>query len=169
MPPVATLISRVAARYLGVGAGAAARELARVAARHARTAAAARTPPAPLPPAPPPGLVARGVFGLWLLGLALFALVVFNVDLFLPGGVADRLRLAIGVVLLSEGVGLLLRRSPLRAIVLARLTAGSSRHPSKMRRAAWKHGVGAGLTILGLVWVGAGVLDLLRGAIALSD
>jgi hypothetical protein len=118
-------------------------------------------------PAPVPGRVARGVFGLWLAGLACFGLVVFNVDLFLPSRVADTFRLVVGVVLLIEGVGLLVRRSPLRTAVAARLTAGSLRHPSRMRRAAWKHGVGVGLTLLGFVWVGAGMLDLLRGAIAL--
>jgi hypothetical protein len=112
-----------------------------------------------------PGRVARGLFGLWLAGVTLFALVVLNIDLFLPGGAVSPFRVVVGTVLLIEGVGLLVRRSPLRSVVVARLTARSLRHPGRMRRAAWKHGVSAGLTLVGFVWIGAGMLDLLRGAI----
>ena len=107
------------------------------------------------------------MFGVWLGGLALFALVVLNVDLFLPRGVSSAFRLVVGSVLLIEGVGLLLRRLPFRTVLIARLTAASSQHPSRIRRTAWKHLIGAGLTLLGFVWFAAGVLDLLRGALAL--
>jgi len=159
------LISRVAVRYLGVGAPIVARELARIAARDARLGASGGSVPSVV--SVRGRRFARGVFAVWLAGLALFALVVLNVDLFLPGAISNAFRLAVGLVLLVEGGFLLLRRLPFRAALVARLTAGSRQHPSRIRRAAWKHAVGVGLTLLGLVWVAAGLLDLLRGAIAL--
>jgi len=107
------------------------------------------------------------VYVVWLAGLAGSALVVLNVDLFLPRGVSNVFRLVVGSVLLIEGAGLLVRRSPFRTLLVARLTAGSGQHPSRLRRAAWKNMIGAGLTLLGFAWIAAGMLDLLRGAIAL--
>jgi hypothetical protein len=168
--PIATLISRAAARYLGVGAQTVVRELARVAAREARAGAGARGGAAAGVPAavPVPGRVARGVFALWVAGLALFVLVVLNIDLFLPDGVAtSSFRLVVGLVLLIEAVALLPRQSPFRLLLVARLTAGSLRHPSRLRRTAWKHLIGTGLTLIGFAWVAAGMLNVLRGAIAL--
>ncbi len=38
---------------------------------------------------------------------------------------------------------------------------------ARLRRAGWPRLVGAALTVLGIVWVGAGLLDVLRGALAL--
>ena len=108
------------------------------------------------------GRLARAVFAFWLAGLALFALVVVNVDLVLPGGVSSPFRLVVGLVLLIEGAGLLVRRLPFRTVLIARLTAGSLRHPSPLRRAALKHLIGAGLTLLGFVWVAAGLLPAAR-------
>ena len=162
MLSVATLISRAARHYFGVGAQAVAREVARGAAGKAR-AGAAGSVVAAVVPVPVRGRAARSVFVFWLTGLALFALVVVNVDLFLPRGVSSPFRLVVGSVLLVEGAGLLVRRLPFRALLIARLTAGSLRHPSRLRRTALKHLIGAGLTLLGFLWVAAGLLDLLRG------
>jgi len=165
VPSVATLISRAAARYLGVGGQTVARELARAAAREFRGGAeeSARA----VSSVPAHGRFARGVFVVWLAGLALFALVVVNVDLFLPREASNVFRVVVGAVLLIAGAGLLVRRWPFRTVLLARLTARSWQHRSRIRRAAWKHLAGSGLTLLGFAWVAAGVLDLLRGAIAL--
>jgi hypothetical protein len=165
VPSVATLISRAVARYLGVSAQTVAREIARAAAREFRggVGESARS----VPSVPAHGRLARGVFVVWLAGLALFALVVVNVDLFLPREVSNVFRLMVGLVLLIEGAGLLVQRWPFRTVLVARLTAGSLQDRSRIRRAAWKHVVGAGLTLLGVVWIAAGVFDLLRGAIAL--
>lgn len=160
MLSVATLISRAARHYLGVGAQTVAREVAREAAGKARAGVEGRAVRVTVPVR---GRLARAVFAFWLAGLALFALVVVNVDLVLPGGVSSPFRLVVGLVLLIEGAGLLVRRLPFRTVLIARLTAGSLRHPSPLRRAALKHLIGAGLTLLGFVWVAAGLLDLLRG------
>jgi hypothetical protein len=165
VPSFATLISRAASRYLGVSGQTVARELARAAARELRGGTRDSAPSAPSAPAP--SRLARGAYVLWLAGLALFALVVVNVDLFLPGGVSTVFRLLVGSVLLLEGAGLLMRRSPFRTVLVARLTTGAGRHPRRMRRTAWKHIVAGGLTLLGFAWIAAGMLDLLRGAIAL--
>lgn len=167
MPSIATLVSRAAARYLGVGPQTVVRQLARALAPEDRSGTSAAGESVANLPVPVPSRVARGIFDLWLAGLAAFALVVFNVDLFLPGGAADPFRVVVGLVLLTEGLLLLVRRWPFRTVVVARLTAASSRHPSRIRRAAWKRLTGAGLTLLGFVWIAAGMLDLLRGAIAL--
>ena len=107
------------------------------------------------------------MYVVWLVGLVVFALVVLNVDLFLPRGASNVFRFVVGSVLLIEGAGLLVRRSPFRMLLVARLTAGSGQHPSRLRRAAWKNMIGAGLTLLGFAWIAAGLFDLLRGAIAL--
>lgn len=165
MPSVATLISRAAARYLGVGGQTVARELARAAAREFRGGVGESARSASSVPAH--GRLARGVFVVWLAGLALFALVVVNIDLFLPREMSNVFRLVVGMVLLIEGAGLLVRRWPFRTVLVARLTAGSLQDRSRIRRAAWKHVVSAGLTLLGFAWIAAGVFDLLRGAIAL--
>lgn len=109
------------------------------------------------------------MFVVWLCGLALFALVVLNVDLIVPRRESIVFRLVVGSVLLIEGVGLLVRRWPFRTVLIARLTAGSSRHRSRIRRAVSKRLlVGAGLTLLGFLWFAAGVFELLRGALALA-
>ena len=88
-----------------------------------------------------------------------------NVDLFLPDTASACSASVAGVVLLTQGAGLLVKRSPFRTVVSARLTARFGLHPSRMRRTAWRHAIGTGLTLLGLAWVGAGTLDLLRGAV----
>jgi hypothetical protein len=165
VPSVAILISRAAARYLGVSAQTVARELARAAAREFRggVGESARS----VPSVSAHGRLAHSVFVVWLAGLALFALVVVNVDLPLPGEVSNVFRLTVGSVLLIEGAGLLVRRWPFRTVLVARLTAGSLQDRGRIRRAVWKHLVGAGLTLLGFAWIATGVFELLRGAIAL--
>lgn len=169
--PIGSLISRVAARYLGLGAQTVAREFARVAAREARAGVGPRgCSPAGVPVAvPAPGWVAHVAFALWVAGLGLFVLVVLNVDLFLPGDPAtSAFRVVVGLVLLIEGVALLPRRSPFRVVLVGRLTAGSLRHPSRLRRTARRHLIGTGLTLIGFAWVAAGMLNVLRGAISLA-
>jgi hypothetical protein len=160
VPSVATLISRAAARYLGFGGPTVARELARTALRELGGAAKSTDVVAP---GDHPSRLARAAYVAWLAALALFALVVLNVDLLAPRGAATVFRLFVGSVLLVEGTGLLLRRFAFRTVVIERLTAVSARHPSRLRRTAWKHVVAAGLTGLGLVWVAAGTFDILRG------
>ncbi len=165
VPSVATLISRAAARYLGVSVQTVARELARAAARDSRggVGESAR----PVPSVPPHGRLARSMFVAWLAGLALFAMVLVNIDLIFPREVSNLFRLTAGSVLLIEGAGLLVRRLPFRTVLVARLTADSLHDRSRLRRAAWRHLVGAGLTLLGFAWITAGVFDLLRGATGL--
>jgi hypothetical protein len=164
VPSVATLISRAAARYLGVGGQTVTRGLARAALRELRDSARNGAPSAASVPV---SRIARAAYVAWLAALALFVLVVLNLDLLLPGEAAIVFRLLVGPVLLVQGAGLLLRRSVFRAVLIARLTAVSARHPSRLRRTARKHIVTAGLTLLGLVWIAAGTLDLLRGVVAL--
>lgn len=98
-----------------------------------------------------------------------FALVVLNVDLFLPAGRAVAVsQFSVGAILLVEGLGLLVvERFPFRRLLGARLAARSQRGGGRLRRAGSPRLVGAALTVLGIVWVGTGVLDVLRGALAL--
>jgi hypothetical protein len=165
VPSVASLISRAAARYLGVSGQTVVRELARTAMRE--LGGVARSPDVPVQESPV-SRFARGAYVAWLVALALFALVVLNVDLFAPRRAASVFRVFVGSVLLVEGAGLLLRRFAFRTVLIERLTAASARQPSRLRRTAWKHLVAVGLTLLGLVWVAAGTLDLLRGLVALG-
>jgi len=163
MPSVGTLISRVAARYLDARSQTM-RGLARSALSQLRTPATAGTPRASISPA---SLPARATYAVWIAALPLFALTIFNLDLFLPRGAATVFRLLAGTVLLIEGVGLLPRRSPFRTTLIARLGASPANQATRIRQTARKHLVGAGLTLLGLVWFAAGSLDLLRGLLAL--
>ncbi len=104
----------------------------------------------------------------WLCGLAAFALVVLNVHLFLPAGKGVSVfQLVVGAILVVEGLGLVIKRFPFRRLLLMRLAARSHRSGSRLRRAGWPRLVGAALTVLGIVWIGAGVLNVLRGASAL--
>ena len=161
MPSVTTLISRAAARYFGIGPPTFARGLARVAARELGDGPGHTAQPVPRPAT----RLARGLYLLWLSGIGLFVLVVMNVDLLLPDSTTSVFRLGVGAMLLTEGAGLLVKGSRFRIAVSAALTARFGLHTSRMRRTAWKHTIGTGLTVLGLAWVGAGVLDMLRGAI----
>jgi hypothetical protein len=168
VPPVATLISRLAARYLGTGRREIARTALQAAAR-SLTAPAGRDSGDPVArPAPPRG--ARPAFGAWLAGLVLFVVVIVNADLVLSHDAAAAFRLAAGCVLGVEGAALLPRRSPFRAAVVGRLSArwiaGVHGRVSLTRRSL-VFLTGAGVSLLGVAWVAAGTLELLRGAIAL--
>jgi hypothetical protein len=108
------------------------------------------------------------VYVAWLCGLAAFALVVLNVHLFLPAGKSVSVfQLAVGAILVVEGLGLVIKRFPFRRLLLTRLAARPHRGRSRLRRAGWPRLVGAALTALGIVWIAAGVLNLSRGASAL--
>jgi hypothetical protein len=167
VPLVANLIARAVGRSFGLGGRAILLGLGREAQRQYRNRSQG-----PLDPAPAasiaPGSLARAVYVAWFFGLAAFALAVLNVHLFLPAGRAVALfQLAIGAILLVEGVGLVVERFPFRRLLGARLAARSQRGGGRLRRAGWPRLIGAALTVLGIVWVGAGVLYVLRGGLAL--
>jgi hypothetical protein len=167
VPPVANLIARAAVRSLGLGGRAILLGLSRETQRQWRSRSREALDPAPAPLIPGGALV-RAVYVAWFCGLAVFALVVLNVDLFLPPGRAVAVfRLAVGAILLVEGLGLAVERFPFRRLLVARLAARPQRGGGRTRRARWPRLVGAALTVLGIVWAGAGVLDVLRGALAL--
>jgi hypothetical protein len=166
VPLVTNLIARAAGRSLGLSGHAILLGLGREAQRQYRS-----QPRAPLDPAPAAsiqrGAWVRAVYVAWFCGLAAFALVVFNVHLFLPAGTAVAVfQLAVGAILLVEGLGLVIERFPFWRLLRARLAARSQRS-GRLRRAGWARLVGAALTVLGIVWIGAGVLNVLRGALAL--
>jgi hypothetical protein len=126
-----------------------------------------RQAPQKNPPSIARDALVTSVYVAWLCGLAAFALVVLNVHLFLPAGRGVALfQLAVGSILLVEGLGLLLERLPFRRLLRSRL-AEQSQRSGRLRRAGWARFVGAALTVLGIVWIGAGVLNVLRGALAL--
>jgi hypothetical protein len=98
-----------------------------------------------------------------------FALVVPNVDLFLPAGRAVAVsQFLVGAILLVKGLGLLVvERFPFRRLLGATggtIAAGWRPTPAGPARLVSS---GRRLTVLGIVWVGTGVLDVLRGALAL--
>jgi hypothetical protein len=104
----------------------------------------------------------------WLCGLAAFALLVLNVHLFLPAGDGVAVfQLAVGSILLVEGLSLVIKRLPFRRLLLTRLAARSHRRRGHLGRAGLPRLAAASLTLLGIVWIGAGVFNLLRGARAL--
>jgi hypothetical protein len=167
VPLVANLIARAAGRSLGLGGRAILLGLGREAQQRYRSRSRA-----PLDPAPaasiPRGALVRAVYVAWFCGLAAFALVVLNVDLFLPAGRAVAVfQLAVGAILLVGGLGLVVERFQFRRLLGARLVARSHRGGGRLRRAGWPRLVGAALAVLGIVWAGAGLLDVLRGALAL--
>ena len=167
MALIVNWIARTAGRSVGLSGRAIVLGLGREAQRQYR--ARPRPPLDPVSAASiPPNAFVRAVYLAWLCGLAAFALVVLNVHLFLPDGkpVAGFL-LAVGAILFVEGLGLVVKRFPFRRLLLTRLTARSHRSGGRLRRAGWPRLVGAALTVLGIVWIAAGVLTLLRGARAL--
>jgi hypothetical protein len=167
VPLVANLIARAVGRSLGLGGRAILLGLGKEAQRRYRSRS--RAPVDPVPAASiRRGALTRAVYGAWFCGLAAFALVVLTVDQFLPAGRAvGMFQLVVGAILLVEGLGLVVERFPFRRLLRARLTARSQRGGVSLRRAGWPRLVGAALTTLGIVWVGVGVLDVLRGALAL--
>lgn len=164
VPLIANWIARAAGRSLGLSGRAILLGLGREAQRQYRA-----RPRPPLDAAPAPhGALVRAVYVAWLCGLAAFALVVLNVHLFLPDGKGVSVfQLAVGAILVVEGLGLVIKRSPFRRLLLTRLTARSHRSGGRLLRAGWPRLVGAALTVLGIVWIGFGVLNLSRGASAL--
>lgn len=167
VPLIANWIARAAGRSLGLSGRAILLGLGREAQRQYR---ARPRPPLDAVPAAsiPRDAFVRAVYVAWLCGLAAFALVVLNVHLFLPAGKGVSVfQLAVGAILVVEGLGLVVKRFPFRRLLLTRLAARSHRSGSRLRRAGWPRLVGAALTVLGIVWIGAGVLNLLRGASAL--
>src|SRR5262249_26981981 len=113
-----------------------------------RRAVAPRARPAP-PSAPRLAATARAAWGG---GAAALALVILNVDLLLPHRPPAGVRIALGAVVLPSGPAAAFARGRVIPLLLARF-------PSRGRRLL----VGAGLRLLGVVWVGAGAFDLLRG------
>src|SRR6185295_7656613 len=106
MPSLATLITRAAARYLGVDSRTIARGVAGAARRGLETprddGLSSRVARA--------GPFARAVFAAWCLGMVLLVLVVLNVDLLLPDGATQVYRLVVGSSFVIEGLCLLGRR-----------------------------------------------------------
>jgi hypothetical protein len=167
VPLITNLIARAAGRSLGLGGRAILLGLGREAQRQYRA-----RPRLPLDSGPaasiPRDALVTSVYMAWLCGLAAFALVVLNVHLFLPAGKSVAVfQLVVGAVLLVEGLGLVMKSSPFRRLLLTRLAPRSHRTGGRLRLAGWPRFIGATLTVLGLVWIGAGVLNLLRGASAL--
>ena len=167
MPLIAKLIARAAGRSLGVSGRAILLGLGREAQRQYRA-----RPRPPLDSAPPESIpreaFVRAVYVAWLCGLAAFALVVLNVHLFLPAGrTVAVFQLAVGAILVVEGLGLVVERFPFRRLLGARLAARSHRRHGRPRRAGLPRLVGAALTVVGILWLGAGAYNVLRGALAL--
>ena len=167
MPLVANLIARAVGRSFGPGGRAILLGLGREAQRQYRSRVQA-----PLETAQaasiPSGALVRAVYVAWFCGLAAFALAVLNVHLFLPAGRAVALfQLTIGVILLVEGVGLAVERFPFRRLLGARLAARSHRRHGRPRLAGLPRLAGAALTVVGILWLGAGAFNVLRGALAL--
>ena len=167
VPLIANLIARTAGRSLKLGARAILLGLGREAQRQYRARPRPPLDSAPATSVPRDALVTT-VYVAWLCGLAAFALVVLNVHLLLPAGKGVTVfQLAVGAILVVEGLGLVMKRFPFRRLLLTRLAARSHRNGGHLRRAGWPRLVGAALTVLGIVWIGAGVLNLLLGARAL--
>ena len=167
MPLVYKLVARAAGRSLALGGRTILLGLAREAQRRGRSRSLAPLDPVPATPNSHGALV-RTVYAAWLCGLAVAALVVLNVDLFLPaGGAVAGFRLAAGAILLVEGIGLVVDRFPFRRLLVARLAGRSKRSGNRIRRSGWPRLVGAALNVLGIVWIAAGVFDLVRGALEL--
>ncbi len=103
-------------------------------------------------PGPEPVPVPRVVIAAWWAGVVALALVILNVDLLLPHGPRAGLRIALAAVLLPVGLALAFDRGRVRRLLRAWF-------PRRARRIL----MGAGLRLLGIVWIGAGAFDLLRG------
>jgi hypothetical protein len=131
-----------------------------------RVAGEARNRPArPLAPPPPPSALATAAYAVFLCGSAAFVLVVLNLHLFLPDGTPVAVfQLAVGGILLLVGLALAFDRLALRPLLRARR---AWRLHQAGQRARWSRLTGAMLTLLGIAWVAAGVLNVVRGVDAL--
>jgi hypothetical protein len=164
---VAALIARAVGRSLGLGGRAILLGLGREAQRQYRGRTQAPLDPAPAASIPRDALV-RAAYVAWLCGLVAFALVVLNVHLFLPAGrTVAVFQLAVGAILVVEGLGLVVERFPFRRLLGARLAARSHRRHARPRRAGLPRLAGAALTVVGILWLGAGAFNVLRGTLAL--
>jgi hypothetical protein len=167
VPPVAALIARAVGRSLGLSGRAILLGLGREAQRQYRGRPEAPLDSAPAAPIPRDALV-RAAYVAWLCGLVAFVLVVLNVHLFLPSGrTVAWFQLAVGAILVVEGLGLVVQRFPFRRLLGARLAARSQRRRGRPRRAGLPRLVGAVLTAVGILWLAAGAYNVLRGALAL--
>jgi hypothetical protein len=166
-PLVREVIVRAVGRSFGLGGRAILLGLGREAQRQYRRRSQAPLDPASAVPIPRGALVGA-VYAAWFCGLAAFALFVLNVQLFLPEGRSVAVfHLAVGAILLAEGLGLVVERFPFRRLLRARLAARSHRGSTRLRRSLGSRLIGGALTVLGIVWVGAGVLNVVRGVLAL--
>ena len=154
VPSLAQLITRTAARHLGLDRTALARSALRFAAR------GLQQPPVTEPALPPAGALSSIVLYLWALAGALFLTVVVNADLLLPGQAPDVFRVAAGSLLVLVACGSLARRVGARDLLVGRLAGGAARRARRgLARAA--------VTVLGLAFLGLGVFDLVRGVAGL--
>jgi hypothetical protein len=155
--PVGNWIARAARRYLA-GAG---RAVARDLVLEARRRQASTPPPVPEPVRWPRR--AAAVYAVWWAGIAALVLVILNVDLLLPHhGLRAGVRIALGAVLLPAGLVLAFDRDRVRPLLLSRFP-DHLRVRRGVRGAAVRLLVGTGLRLLGIIWIGAGAFDLLRG------
>ena len=157
--PLGRLISRAAGRYLAGTGRAIARDLVLEARRRQATAGRVAAPTPAVP-----ARRAAAVYAAWWLGVISFVLVILNADLLLPHhGPRAGLRIGLSAVLIPAGLVLAFDRERVRPLLLARLSGHARAGGGGLRRAGSRLLVGAGLRLLGVVWVGAGVFDLLRG------
>jgi hypothetical protein len=137
--------------------------IAKEAQRQHQARALAVTPAAP----PPPTVAINAVYAAWFCGIVAFLLVILNVHLFLPEGKpAAVFKLTVGAILLVEGLALVFERLQFRRLLHAGRVARLHRAGIRSRP-RWPRLVGAVLTLLGVVWVAFGVLNVLRGVLEL--
>lgn len=114
--------------------------------------------------ATPHPAVVKAVYLVWFCGVIAFLLVIFNVHLFLPDGRPVAVfQLTVGAILLLEGLALAFEWLPFRQLAQAR--RGAQPAPGRLRLRARL--AGTVLTLLGVGWVAAGVLNVTRGAVGL--
>jgi hypothetical protein len=166
------LVVRLLARRLGRSLGIDERTLLRLAKETPRGLPArsgVRRDPA-AGAAMPSGVAVAAVYTAWSCGLVAFLLVVFNVHLFVPDGrPVGIFQLSVGTILLVVGLALAFEWLPFRLLPRARQAAEAARTGARPRGVArWPRLAGAGFTLVGVVWVGAGVLNVVRGAVELA-
>jgi hypothetical protein len=103
----------------------------------------------------------------WLAALVAFALVILNVDLLLAGTAKTALRLVLGSILFAEGTLLMSNSKGARTALLTRLILRphGKRGVFRIGTTVWMRAGATTLVLFGLVFLGAGFFDLLRGAI----
>ena len=109
-------------------------------------------------------LVSAAVVRGAIAGAAASALLILNVDLFLGAALRRDLRLAIGAVLLAIGIPLAASTRARRALVHRLIGSSdarpSRRHRAKQRLAGWL------VPLVAVVWVAAGLFELIRATVA---